>query len=359
MPFPFHISFVADELRRRQAKNQKYSMRAFAKFLETHPSALSRILSGKQEMSIAVALQVISKLKLDPDDQEKFVFSVAQEKYKQALSILSEGAKIDQLSTALRESEERYQALINVVDQTVSVQELVRSEDGRVVDAVILRVNPMWVMATGLSPANACQRRLTELFPETAKELLEQFEEAARTHMAVKKDLHFKERDLWYDSLIVPLGGDRVMLAGLDTTERRILQEKVRRSEARLKMVLESLPFAVGVTDEEGNLVLSNREMRHYLPTSKIPALDSEQAVRWKGVTKDGQPLPPSEFTVARALRGEEYGESIEMTFKADDGTDEKVMVTSKAVRDEQKKITGAFILVEKKSLSANSDLKN
>lgn len=85
----FHIQVLQSELTRRKLKNSRYSLRAFAAQLEMHPSALSRILAGKQELSLQGALSVIEKLSMTEQEKHQFVASVAQEKYQQALATLA------------------------------------------------------------------------------------------------------------------------------------------------------------------------------------------------------------------------------------------------------------------------------
>ena len=510
MSQPFHVAFLAEELRRRKEKNRLYSLRAFAKSLDLPASAVSRLLACKQEMSVAVAIQIIKKLKLGPDEQERFVFSVAQEKHEHTLLSLNEGAEIDALSAALRESEERYRRLIESVDQGVAIHELVRDGTGNAVDARILRVNPAWESLTGVSQQAATAGLLSELFPRAFPELIVLYDRAVRTRVAQRQEISFVDRDLWIDALIVPLEGDRYMAIGVNTTERRRIEERksyllglntvlkdladpveiqaaaarclgehlrctnvyyseydaekyeatvnagyaaagaqslvgtyplsnfssaieagregvfimedartlerlsdgeretylsipilsaihvalvkggelvagltalnaeprkwrsletelleetaelawsamarahaetaLRKSESRLALVFETLPLAIGIVDDKGELLLSNREMRTYLPTSKIPSRDPSQVPRWKCFDSTGEFVPPHDFAAARALRGDEYPDGLEMTFACEDGTEERVRVTSRAVRDPKGGITGAFLVVQ------------
>lgn len=57
--------FLCAELKRRVDKNSAYSLRAFAKNLQIEPSLLSKILSGKHNLSHAMLLRLCEKLHLD------------------------------------------------------------------------------------------------------------------------------------------------------------------------------------------------------------------------------------------------------------------------------------------------------
>ena len=85
----FHIQVLFDELRARKQKNALYSMRAFANQLEIHPSALSRAMAGKEELSLQACLRMIKRLPLSEDEKLRFVTSVADEKYERAMRTLA------------------------------------------------------------------------------------------------------------------------------------------------------------------------------------------------------------------------------------------------------------------------------
>jgi uncharacterized protein (TIGR02147 family) len=53
----------------QQQRNARFSQRAFAKKLEISQGSLSEILDGKRSVSYELAEKIISKLKLDPQEQ--------------------------------------------------------------------------------------------------------------------------------------------------------------------------------------------------------------------------------------------------------------------------------------------------
>lgn len=74
---PYFREYLNTELESRTEDNENYSLRAFAKFLEIDPSLLLRIMTGKQSLSLNKAQEIAEKLKLDQEEREKFVVSVA------------------------------------------------------------------------------------------------------------------------------------------------------------------------------------------------------------------------------------------------------------------------------------------
>ncbi len=89
---PYHLSLLATEFRRRIAKNPRYSLRAFARQLGLHPSALSRVLSGKQDLSIAASHTVIDALGVSDETRRLFLISVSRERVERQLAHHGESA---------------------------------------------------------------------------------------------------------------------------------------------------------------------------------------------------------------------------------------------------------------------------
>src|SRR4051812_8640701 len=63
---------LANELLSRQLRNERYSLRAFARSLGLSPSKLSDIMKGKQGLSLATAREIVTKLDLSVDEARAF-----------------------------------------------------------------------------------------------------------------------------------------------------------------------------------------------------------------------------------------------------------------------------------------------
>jgi hypothetical protein len=82
-PASFHIRVLKNELEARRARNPRYSLRAFSKWLEMDPAALSRIFNGKQDLSPKACSRILNKLALPDPDRELFLASVLAERNAQ------------------------------------------------------------------------------------------------------------------------------------------------------------------------------------------------------------------------------------------------------------------------------------
>ncbi len=69
-------SFLKKELAHRCGVNAKYSLRAFARDLEIDPGRLSRVLNGKQGISLKKAERFSHRLALNPSETNWFVTAV-------------------------------------------------------------------------------------------------------------------------------------------------------------------------------------------------------------------------------------------------------------------------------------------
>ena len=86
---PYYIKKLKGELSGRIERNPRYSIRAFARSLEIESSALSQILAGTRLISARLIERIFSKLELSPEEQKRFLVSLAQIKQSKGLQRIS------------------------------------------------------------------------------------------------------------------------------------------------------------------------------------------------------------------------------------------------------------------------------
>jgi signal transduction histidine kinase/ActR/RegA family two-component response regulator len=123
-------------------------------------------------------------------------------------------------------------------------------------------------------------------------------------------------------------------------------EQAQRAAEARLRAVIEQLPVGVGVMDHDGCWTISNASIRRLVP-SLIPSRDSERRGRWRAFAPDGQPLEPSQWPGARALRGETVDLPIAFVYTNDEGHEIATLASAAPLRDEDGKIIGAISVIQ------------
>lgn len=128
--------YIQSEFEKRRIRNPRYSLRAFARDLETSPSRLSEAINGKRGISAELAAQIVKALGLEGVDAEIFLLSVdaeharsanqkktAQEKLQQALTATEAAPKtftmVDWVADALLKMNER-EAVADNIDRTAT-----------------------------------------------------------------------------------------------------------------------------------------------------------------------------------------------------------------------------------------------
>jgi uncharacterized protein (TIGR02147 family) len=75
---------LRDELERRQRGNPHYSLRAFARDLDTAPSRISEVINHRRGLSPAAATRIATRLGYEPDEVQVFTQLVAREHARSA-----------------------------------------------------------------------------------------------------------------------------------------------------------------------------------------------------------------------------------------------------------------------------------
>ena len=128
--------------------------------------------------------------------------------------------------------------------------------------------------------------------------------------------------------------------------QRAAAEDALQQSEARLASILEQLPVGVGLVDRDGRWVVSNSVMREFVP-ARIPSRDPQRVDRWHAFTSEGQPLDPSQWPAARALRGELVVPGVEFEYEGDDGRRCWTRVAAAPFRDTAAAPAGAIVVMQ------------
>ncbi|KAG1471817.1 hypothetical protein G6F57_011244 [Rhizopus arrhizus] len=168
---------------------------------------------------------------------------------------------------------------------------------------------------------------------------------------------HGRLEDVWFTITYSPIRGEEgrindVLVTMFETTAAHLARaarerEELRRreSERRLELAFRMLPVGLCIVDLDGRMLLSNDQMRAYLPTGKVPSADADNQHRWRGWHADGSAIGPNDFAIARAMRGETVVPGLEFQYLHDDGRARWTRVAAAPLRDADGEVSGVFAI--------------
>lgn len=195
---------------------------------------------------------------------------------------------LQQSNATLRESEEKFRALFDHSQVAVLLT---------IPDGTIEAANPAAAAMFGCSEEEICAMGRSAIFdasdPRLADVLKErQFEGRLKSVELTAIRKGGKTFPAEVDSVTLPVGPKRSFVIIRDITKRKNAEKAMRESEARLSVILNELPLAVGVFNKEGRTTLKNDLMQNNIPDT-LPSHDPDWRKRWHAVDSDGTPIPP------------------------------------------------------------------
>ncbi len=249
--------------------------------------------------------------------------------------------------SALAESEARFRAFFD--SAAVGMTQL--DPNGRYV-----RVNDRLCEITGYSRAeleggmSPLDLRLPEEREHDEKLIRRILERENEPAITLERQFRRKDgRAVWVRVTTARIEGAGVLRAATvieDIDAQKRAELSAQEDQARLAALFEALPAGAALIDAQGQIVMSNPELRRYWPAPTIHALDPAQPLHWRATHPDGRPVEPKDFPAARALRGEPVVPGLEMRHFVEGEGEVWAQVASVPIRDESGHIAGAAVVV-------------
>jgi PAS domain S-box-containing protein len=255
-----------------------------------------------------------------------------------------------------RQTEKKYQALFNSMDEGYCTIEMLFDENGRPIDFRFLEINPAFEKQSGVQ--DAVGRRMREIVPLHEQHWFDLFGRIALTGEPARFEQVAAER--WFDGYAFRVGEPherKVAILFSDITERRRSKEVLAQSERKYRMLLEAAPDAMVVVNRAGKIIFLNAQTEKHFGYGRdelggrpleniIPAGFAERIIA------DG-------LRSAEEASAQQIGTGIELTGRRKDGSEFPIEIMLSPVEsDEGLLVTVAIRDVTALRLKANADLR-
>ena len=221
---------------------------------------------------------------------------------------------IKQAEEALRESEERYHSLFERMTEGFAIHEIIYDENGNPCDYRFLDINPAFEQLTGLKREFVVGKTFHEVLPDEGDSWVKTYGKVVLTGEPVQFEEYSSSLNKYYEVFADRCAPDQFAAIFLDITKRKQMEDELRINLTKYTVLFESLPLGVTVSDENGQIIESNREASYLLGLSEVEQsnrqIDGEQ---WRIIRPDGTPMPPEEYASVIALKEQHRVENVEM----------------------------------------------
>jgi PAS domain S-box-containing protein len=218
---------------------------------------------------------------------------------------------------SVHDSEERYRALFDSIDEGFCIIEMIFDEHDKPVDYRFLEVNPTFEKQCGLF--GAVGKTMRELRPKHEENWFVTYGKVAMTGEAIRFTSQAKELiGKWYDCYACRVGGPesrKVAVVFNDITERKRSQDELRESHARFETLFDTSPVGMYLVDAQFRLRkmsaktravfggisdLIGRDFSEVVHILWPPALAGEIVARFRHTLATGEPFKAAELSEVR-----------------------------------------------------------
>lgn len=182
--------------------------------------------------------------------------------------ILRDITELKQTSERLRESDQRFRALIqNTPDAFVLLRALRDAKSRTIIDFVIEDVNEAGSKFLAVAKGSIGQRLKEIARPESFERSLKLYSDAIESAQSSELDAQAPLQEdnpysgRWFHAKLVPIG-DVIAVIISDVTERVLIETALRQSEERYRRLVETASEGIFSTDKAGRFTYANPHIR-------------------------------------------------------------------------------------------------
>jgi PAS domain S-box-containing protein len=146
-------------------------------------------------------------------------------------------------------SEERYRKLISEMNQGLAVHKIMLDENGKPVNYVFLDANPAFEKLTGLKRNEIVGKTVLDVLPNTEDYWIEQYGKVALSGQPISFENYAQELDQYFRVLAYQNEPNQFVTIVSDVTESRKVEEALRESELKFRMIAEHSADVIFLVD--------------------------------------------------------------------------------------------------------------
>jgi PAS domain S-box-containing protein len=217
------------------------------------------------------------------------------------------------MQDALRQSEERYRALFNSMAQGFVLLEFTPDANGVPYESRFLDVNPAFERLTGLNRDDVIGKLASTIFPADHALWGRVYAKVVLTGEPLTVDHYSPGTGRHYEVFAYRPDLRQIAVLFHDVTEHLNLEEALRVNLTKYKVLFDSFPLGISVTDSEGKVREINRRASLLLHSTPEAVLGQRIGnPQWRVIRSDGSPMPPEELASVRAVKEQAVVEDVE-----------------------------------------------
>ncbi|HPE62991.1 MAG TPA: PAS domain S-box protein [Methanothrix sp.] len=243
---------------------------SFLKFVRSRDPEVPFILftgKGREEVVIE-ALNNGADYYLQKDANPRVLYAELTHQIRQA-------AERQKTKRAVRESEEKYRALFENMNEGFVLYEFVRDPDGVPTDYVVKDANPLIGLIADVEPEEAMGKRSTEIFRSETPPFLEIYSKVDETGYSAKFETFFPLTGRYFRISAFSIGRGRFATIFSDITEQRRMDEELCRAHKQLFDIIDFLPDPTFVIDQNRKVIAWNRAIEEMTGVPKEDIIGS------------------------------------------------------------------------------------
>jgi PAS domain S-box-containing protein len=173
----------------------------------------------------------------------------------------------------IQESEQKYRGLFEQMEQGFCIIEVIFDLENDPIDYRFVESNPMFQQQTGL--VNVTGKTISELVPDIEISWSQVYGKVVLTGESTRFIDYSQAMNTWFEVYAFRLGdktNNKVAILFTNITERKKAELEIKASEEKLRLLTETIPQMVWMTDEIGNTEYLSTQWKKY--AGEMPTAD-------------------------------------------------------------------------------------